>query len=77
MEVEFNGFWYAATVDKRVPSGVRVRFDEDEGTTLIPNGEIASRMRGAGVEQLSASEQPSPRSSYKPRRQPYRPSLRH
>ena len=27
LEVEFDGVWWACTVDKRVPSGVRVRFD--------------------------------------------------
>ena len=54
LQVEFDGQWYAATVEKRVPSGVRVRFDEDGSQTLVPNDEIASRARGAGVEELIA-----------------------
>ena len=54
VEVEFHGQWYAASVEKRVSSGVRVRFEEDGSTTLIHNDEIARRVRGAGVEELKA-----------------------
>ena len=61
MEAEYNGIWYTATVEKRVATGVWVRFQEDGSKALIENDEIATRMSGAGVEELGAVALPSPK----------------
>ena len=55
VEVEFNGKWFPATVNKEVDSSFRVQFDSDHTSTVIPMEEVPMRVRGRNLP-VSAME---------------------
>ena len=55
VEVEFNGKWFPATVNKEVDSGFRVQFDSDHSSTVILMEEVPTRVRGRNLP-VSAME---------------------
>ena len=48
VEVEFNGTWFAAMLDRAVPAGSRYR-SLDGSTTVLSTTELEVRLRNLGA----------------------------